>query len=79
MDARIYRQAAEALAGAPVSIESDGTVWHGPDDDRTYLDTAAVVEGYEQLCAEKQAARLASLAKLEALGLTQDDLAALGL
>ena len=70
-----YRQAAENIAGEPVSIEPDGSVW--ADSDHRDIDEAAILVEYERLAKEKEAARAASLAKLEALGLTVDDLAAL--
>lgn len=71
----LYHQAAEAVAGEPVSVEIDGSVW--ADSDHRDVDEAAILAEYERLVAEKDAARAASLAKLEALGLTVDDLAAL--
>lgn len=71
----ILRQAAENIAGEPVSIEQDGTIW--ADSDHRDIDETAVQAEYERLVAEKETARAASLAKLEALGLTPDDLAAL--
>lgn len=71
-----YTQAAQNVAGEPVSIESDGTVW--ADSDGRIIDAKAIDKEYERLSAEKEAARAASLAKLAALGLTTDDLAALG-
>lgn len=77
MNANIYRQAAENIAGEAVSIEPDGSVW--ADSDHRDIDEAAVQIKYERLVSEKEAARAASLAKLEALGLTVDDLTALGL
>ena len=76
MNPIIYRQAATNVAGEPVSIEPDGSVW--ADSDHRDIDEAAIQAEYERLIAEKEAARAASLAKLEALGLTVDDLAALG-
>lgn len=75
MNQIIYRQAAENVAGELVSIEPDGSVW--ADSDHRDIDKAAILAEYERLIAEKDAARAASLAKLEALGLTVDDLAAL--
>lgn len=73
----LYAQAAEKIAGEPVSIEPDGSVW--ADSDHRDIDQAAVQAEYERLVAENKAAREAALAKLAALGLTVDDLAALGL
>lgn len=75
MNPMIYRQAAENIAGEPVSIEPDGSVW--VDSDHRDIDQTAVQAEFERLVAEKEAARAASLAKLEALGLTPDDIAVL--
>lgn len=72
-----YMQAAENVAGEPVSIEPDGSVW--ADSDHRDIDTAAVQAEHARLVAEQESARSASLAKLAALGLTVDDLTALGL
>lgn len=77
MDIVLYSVAAQNIAGEPVSIEPDGTIW--ADSDHRDIDESAVKAEYERLITEKEAARSASLAKLEALGLTTDDLAALGL
>ena len=71
----IYRQAAENIAGEPVSIEPDGSVW--ADSDHRDIDKAVVQAEYERLLAEKAAARATSLAKLQALGLTVDDIQSL--
>jgi hypothetical protein len=75
------RAAAEKIAGAgvPVSIEPDGTAWTGTDDDRTYLDVAALDVEEERMDEERATKRLAALDKLLSLGLTVDDLHALGL
>ena len=72
----IYSRAAQNIASEPVSIEPDGTVW--ADSDGRIIDGKAINAEYERLVAEQDAAHAASLAKLEALGLTTDDLAALG-
>lgn len=77
MNQIVYRQAAEIIAGEPVSIEPDGSIW--ADSDHRDIDEAAIRTEYDRLIAEKESARAASLAKLEALGLTTEDLAALGL
>ena len=71
----IYQQAGFNVAGGPVSIEPDGSIW--ADSDHRDIDEAAVRAEYERLVAEKEAARAASLAKLEALGLTVEDINAL--
>jgi len=48
IDDLVYRQAAENLAGVPVSIEPDGTVWAGIYPG-TPVDTALVQAEYERL------------------------------
>lgn len=73
----MYRHAAETVAGEPVSIEPDGSVW--ADSDHRDIDEALVAAEYERLVVAKDEARTAALAKLSALGLTVDDLTALGL
>ena len=75
MDQITYQTAAHNVAGEPVSIEPDGSIW--ADSDHRDIDEVKVQAEYDRLIAEKEAARTASLAKLEALGLTVDDLAAL--
>lgn len=72
MNPTIYRQAAENIAGEPVSIEPDGTVW--ADSDHRDINEAAVAAEYGRLVAEKDAARAALL---ERLGLTADEFAVL--
>jgi hypothetical protein len=71
-------EAAQALGHAePISVEPDGTIWLGADDDRIYLTATqlkAVKAKAEQLANEKQAARQAVFDKL---GLTADEAAAL--
>lgn len=72
MNQVIYRQAAENIAGEPVSIEPDGSVW--ADSDHRDIDAAAVQAEYERLLTEKAAARAALL---ERLGITEDEAALL--
>jgi len=64
----------------PISIEPDGIVWLGADDDRTYL-TAAQQKAVEAKAKELEdapaAAKLSAHTKLAALGLTADEIAAL--
>lgn len=62
----IYRKAAASIAGEPVSIEPDGSVW--ADADHRDIDVVAVQAEYERLLAEKDATRAALLARL---GLTE--------
>jgi hypothetical protein len=52
----------------PISIEPDGTVWTGADDDRTYPDAAPIDAEYARLVEEEpraqvEAARLAAYEK----------------
>jgi len=61
----------------PISIEPDGTVWTGADDDRTYPDMKPILAKAEKLVEEDNAARQSALAKLSALGLTDTEISAL--
>jgi hypothetical protein len=64
----------------PISIEPDGVIWLGVDQDRTYL-TAAQQQAVEaqaaQTAANATAARDSAHAKLKVLGLTDDEISAL--
>lgn len=71
----LYHQAAEAVAGEPVSVEIDGSVW--ADSDHRDIDEAAVHAEYARLLAERAAARNARAALLERLGITEDEAALL--
>ena len=71
-DPIIFRKAAENVAGEPVSIEPDGSVW--ADSDHRDIDKAAVQAEYERLIAERAAARAAVL---ERFGLTEDEVVVL--
>lgn len=77
----LFRRAAENVAGEPVSIEPDGSVW--ADSDGRVIDRDLITAEYERLIAAEQAAadaRRSGLAKLaQASGLTADELSALGL
>jgi len=75
---KVFRIAAESVAGEPVSIESDGTIW--ADSDGRVIDLKAVAAEVKRLdkaaadqAAAKEAAKASALAKLEALGLTADE------
>jgi hypothetical protein len=60
-----------------ITVEADGKMWTGADDDRTYLTTAqvtAITKRATELEADKVAARQAVLDKL---GLTADEASAL--
>lgn len=64
----------------PISIEPDGTIWLGVDPDRIYLTSAqqnAVISKMTETENARSAARQSALEKLAALGLTQQEIAAL--
>ena len=75
------RQACLALGySEPISIEPDGIIWLGADDDRTYLTVTqqkAVEAKAKELEAATAAAKTSAHTKLAALGLTADEIAAL--
>lgn len=66
MNLQIRRQACYNVGLVePISIEPDGTVWTGTDDNRTYPDPEPINEEYARLMAEQphamvEAARLAA-------------------
>jgi hypothetical protein len=78
IDFHLYIQAALELGHeAPVSVEEDGTVWLGENDDRKYLTATqlkAVKQKVEQIKQNKKDAKQAIYDKL---GLTADEVAAL--
>lgn len=78
---KYLRKAALALGHSePISIEPDGTIWIGTDEARQYLtdkEQKAVQTKAEELSAKNKNARASALAKLAALGLTDDEIAAL--
>ena len=57
-DPILYRQAAETVAGEPVSIEPDGTIW--ADSDHRDIDEPAVQAEYNRLVVEKESAAVAA-------------------
>ena len=69
----VQMQAAVNVAGEPVSIEPDGTIW--ADSDGRIIDRSLVEAEYERLVAERAAARAALLSRL---GITEDEAALLG-
>jgi hypothetical protein len=78
MNIFLIQKAAEYIAGEPVSIEPDGTVW--ADSDGRVIDSAAIfgeVARLEQAAVDEAAAKAAKLesarAKLAALGLDVDE------
>jgi len=77
---RIYEACLALGYGESASIEPDGTVWLGADDARTYLTAAqqkSVTAKVKELDDAQAAAKLSAQAKLAALGLTADEIAAL--
>lgn len=71
-----YMQAAANVAGEPASVEADGTVW--ADSDGRQIEVSAVMAERDRIIAAREQTRHAAVAKLAALGLTVDDLTALG-
>ena len=54
----------------PISIEPDGTVWLGPDDNRIYPDMAPILAECERVVDAQAAAKQALL---DRLGITADE------
>lgn len=78
MTSNDVRQACYALGmEEPISIEPDGTVWLGIDPDRQYPDMAPINAKVAEMQAAKEADKANGRAKLQALGLTQDEINAL--
>lgn len=78
MNLHIVKQACIALGfSEPISIEIDGTVWIGSDDDRTYPDMKKINTKIKELEQEESARRQAAQDKLVALGLTVEEIQAL--
>ena len=78
--AALRRAAVELGHQEPISIEPDGTIWLGDDDDRVYLTDAqltAVNNKATQIRNAATAAAASGRAKLAALGLTDDEINAL--
>lgn len=63
----------------PISIEDDGTVWLGTDDNRTYPEMAPINAKAAQIEGNYLSAHQSGQNKLKALGLTDEELFALGL
>jgi ligand-binding sensor domain-containing protein len=78
MNLELLRKAATQLGHAePISIEPDGTIWLGTNENRVYLTPTqlnAVKTKAEQIAIDKQTEKQSALAKL---GLTADEAAAL--
>lgn len=74
---QLFREAAEIVAGESISIEPDGSIW--ANSDARKIDKVAVEKKYEELVTQKEAMRADAVTKLKLLGLTTDDLYALGI
>ena len=73
----IYLAAKELGHSEPISVEPDGTVWTGADNERNYLtdkEQKAVIAKATKMQNDKAAAKESVLTKL---GLTADEVAAL--
>lgn len=78
MNIDLIRKACHALDIAePISIELDGTVWTGSDDDRHYPDMKAILKKADTIAKDLEKARTALLAKLKDLGLTDAEISVL--
>lgn len=71
----IYCKAAENVAGEPVSVEADGSVW--ADSDGRVIDTALISSEYARLVAEQEGARASAISRFKKLGFTDDEIATL--
>jgi hypothetical protein len=70
-------EACEALGIVNASVELDGVIWTGADDNRTYL-TENQIKSVQQKAKELQAERAtARQAVLDRLGITADEAALL--
>ena len=75
MNLQLIREACQALGvKEPISIEPDGTVWTGTDDDRVYPDMAPILKKADSIVKDKAKAVKAVRDKLIALGLTDADI-----
>ena len=78
IDFHLYIQAAIELGHAqPISVEEDGTVWLGEDNDRTYLTDTELKAVKKKVDQIKLAKKTAKQAILDKLGLTADEVTAL--
>lgn len=78
MNIDLIRKACHALDIAePISIEPDGTVWTGNDDDRDYPDMKPILKKADTIAKDLEKARTALLAKLKDLGLTEVEISLL--
>ena len=80
MNSKDIRQACILLGyNEPISIEPDGTVWLGLDDDRTYPPMEPIRTKAAELEAAQAIKKKQAEAKLLELGLSVEDLRILGL
>lgn len=78
MNIDLIRKACHALDIAePISIELDGTVWTGNDDDRDYPDMKPILKKADTIAKDLEKARTALLAKLKELGLSEAEISLL--
>lgn len=78
MNIDLIRKACHALNIAePISIEPDGTVWTGSDDDRDYPDMKPILKKADTIAKDVEKARTALLAKLKELGLSEAEISLL--
>lgn len=78
IDFHLYIQAALELGHkAPVSVEEDGTIWLGEDDDRNYLTETELEKINQKVQQIKKAKKEAKQAIFDKLGLSADEVAVL--
>lgn len=71
MNREIIRKACLSVGfEEPISIEPDGTVWLGLDDNRTYPDMAPIWVEYEKLVQQESVAKQELL---DRLGITAEE------
>lgn len=75
MDLTLIREACISLGmDEPISIEPDGTVWLGADDDREYPNMKPILKEAEAIAERRAALRASALAKLGSLGLSDQEI-----
>lgn len=77
VDQQVYFEALIALGYESFSVEPDGTVWTGTEDEREYVDKKKVAKAVAEVEQARQAVLDGAFAKLSALGLTTNEIAAL--
>jgi hypothetical protein len=72
------REACYALGmSEPISIEPDGTVWIGEDDNRSYPNMKQILKKAEEIAANRSRARTSAISKLVELGLNESEIGAI--